>query len=255
MVLVRGRDAAKRDDSPFNASILEVMKFLLHVMSKYEWASAGVGIKTSLQLIVGLVAALQVFCGSQAFALRGPNTLIVFSATTFEATKPAAQEMSELGARVFDIIPPNVYFVAMVSQVKGKVRSRKKALGIFKFSEGRLDPKEVESLGEDTVFGVRVWNALLQAEKEDTPEKREVDLKELQDALFIAPPPQEPSLTRTRSGLNSPPFGSVGADLSEYMVANPMKDPNILINVIFPESTGAIDGNQATWTTGGARTS
>lgn len=227
---------------------MKIMRLALHSLHKQHQASAIDDMRISLPLAVGIIIALHGFCVSPAFALRGPNTLVVFSATDFEATKSAAEEMTELGARVFNIVPPNVYFVKMSSETTGEVSHRKTALGIFKMTRSKLDPKKVESLGEDTEFGVRVWNALLQAEKDDTAQKREVDLPELQDAVFVAPPPQESSLTRTRSGLNSPPFGSAAVDLSEYMVANPMKDPNILINVIFPESTGAIDGNQATWT-------
>jgi len=197
-----------------------------------------------------LMAVALVSCWVAAAAAvgdEGPDTVVIFGATMFEETKAAARELNDLGAEVFDVFPPRVYFVKIPPRVRRKVQDRRSELGIESIHTGPLEPGQLVSLGPDVRAVADVWNELLRAVREDTPNRREVSIA-FKEKMPQKKPPPNPLLTMTRTGMHSPPFGSVQWTLSEFMIGNPPKVPNILVNIIFPESDGSIDPNLNTWT-------
>ncbi len=196
------------------------------------------------RLAWAVLIACQVVWGATASANGESDVLVVFSSTRFEETKAAARRMVELGARVFSVFQPHVYFVRLPLGVKGKILHEKESLGIFKIHPGPLDPEKVAFLGDSAVSAVEIWNASLKIDREDTLEKRERKDLPFEDRVLVAPPPQEPSLTRTQPGGASHLFRAQPEDTSEYMIGNPLKIPNITVLVIFAQ----FEGDPFSWT-------
>jgi hypothetical protein len=195
----------------------------------------------SKALIVG------VMLGSVARGAQGPDALVILSTTTLQEAKTAAMKIEESGARVYDVFLPRVFFVALPQGKKGSLEGKKNGLGILAIHEGNVGVGAYRTLGEDVVSAVRVWNVLVRSRKEAGRSKPPASTAHMMNDALLAPPCQVPWLTMTRSGGNSPPFGSAPVDLSEYMIGTPQKDPNIQVNVIFPESNGVIDLSSNDW--------
>lgn len=159
---------------------------------------------------------------------------ILLSAETVESMRSSIELIRRRGGEILHIFPTHV----LVGRISRSLRDTLiGTAGIEQVEYSVVDPSTVARYGETAIVAAEAWNNnYMGLAKEAGLEPPHA----FQDPGPIINDTKTAPLDKTQTW-SAPPYGAGFYDTSEYMMGD------VVVAIIFPESNGAIDVNQETW--------
>lgn len=184
----------------------------------------------------GLVAGMLLLClwvpASAGQIGRPAPALLLFSCQGDREFRAEIEKLQHEGARVLHLFPP---YAAIVYTSEGEAAVLSSHAPVRSMTQSSLSDSELSGLDEQHLIVALAWNQVFMGAKVEAKVRDEEPAEN--DALDV--PFKAMALGQTES--LGCPTGAPAKMVSEYMLGS------ISLNVILPQSTGAIDISTETW--------